>query len=181
MFNSFLYFQVYSIHVFLWNLISFEKELKIHGVIVPPCIKHWAKGIQGLQDYSINITNLIFGSHYHEKRSTFRCCNCVVHKKLSDKNSAWIILHCANSKVSSIFSGWSLVGEHFLANVEEATTKAVAVPKTFSMATIYVYIYIYIYGQDLCTILRCCFLSSPLNIQPFGFFSHRMEVYFLVK
>ena len=103
---------------------------------MPPCIKHWAQGIQGLQDCSINITNLIFGSHYHEKRSTFKCCNCVVHKMLSDKTSAWIILHCANGKgFKSIFSGWSLVGEHVLANVEEATTEAVAVPKTFSRVT----------------------------------------------
>ena len=42
---------------------------------------------------------------------------------MSDKTSAWIILHCANGKgFKSIFSGWSLVGEHVLANVEEATT-----------------------------------------------------------
>ena len=65
---------------------------------MPPCIKNWAQGILGLQDCSINITNLIFGNHYHEKRSTLRRCNYVVHKKLSDKNSARIIFHYANSK-----------------------------------------------------------------------------------
>ena len=58
-----------------------------------------------------------------------------------------------------------MVGERVLANVEEATTEVVVVPKTFSRAT-----KLYIYGQDLGTVLRYCSLSSSLKIQPCGFF-----------
>ena len=41
--------------------------------------------------------------------------------------------------------------------------------------------YVYVYGQDLGTVLKCCFLGSPHKIMPYGFFSHRMKVDFLVK
>ena len=40
------------------------------------------------------------------------------------------------------------------------------------------FVLILLFEQDLSTVLRCCFLDSPFNILPYGFFLWDVNVFF---